>query len=122
MLLGLGFGALLHAIVFGGLALWLHLAMWLVALAGVAVLFSAVRGPGPLPYMRVFAGWLLGGAAAANIVQSAVARNWPLLAAAALALVVGALLVRRPTVADWVDRRSGYDRRSPAAERLSRGA
>ena len=122
LLLGMGLAGLLDAVAFGRMLAWFHLAMWIATLAGIAVLFSAVRGPGPLPRARVFAGWILVGGGAIDVIHSGVERNWPLLAAAAFALVMGAALVRRPSVEDWIERRSGHDRRSPAAERVSRGA
>ena len=40
---------------------WFHLAAWLVTLAGVFALWSALRGPGRLPSARSFVGFMLVG-------------------------------------------------------------
>jgi uncharacterized membrane protein len=51
---------------------WFHLATWAVTIAGVFVLWSAVRGPGRLPSTRSFAGFLLIGWGAFNIAEGVV--------------------------------------------------
>lgn len=48
---------------------WFHLAAWLVTLAGVLVLWSALRGPGRAPSTRTFAGFLLIGWGAFNLIE-----------------------------------------------------
>ena len=48
---------------------WFHLATWLVTLAGVLVLRSALLGAGPLPSMRGFIGTMLIGWGAFNLVE-----------------------------------------------------
>ena len=51
---------------------WFHLAMWVVTLAGVLVLRSAVRGSGPIPSARGFTGYLLIGWGAFNLLEGIV--------------------------------------------------
>jgi uncharacterized membrane protein len=48
---------------------WFHAAVWLATLAGVLVLWSAVRGPGALPTSRALAGDLLLGWGGFNLVE-----------------------------------------------------
>lgn len=48
---------------------WFHMATWTATLAGVFVLWSAVRGPGALPATRSFAGTLLIGWGTFNLVE-----------------------------------------------------
>jgi uncharacterized membrane protein len=108
---------------------WFHMATWLVTLAGVAVLWSAVRGPGPLPAGRALAGWMLVGWGAFNLVEGVVdhhllelhhvrdlpqhmpAYDWTFLALSLAILVAGWLISQSPAHAA-IERRSGYDRRS----------
>lgn len=51
---------------------WFHLAAWLVTMAGVMVLWSALRGPGRLPSARSFAGFLLIGWGSFNLVEGVI--------------------------------------------------
>lgn len=51
---------------------WFHLATWTVTLAGLLVLWSAVRGAGRLPSTRSFCGYLLVGWGAFNLVEGIV--------------------------------------------------
>ena len=126
LLLGIGLGALLDVILFervlhwrvpAATAPWFPVAAWLMCLAGVLLLWSALRGPGPLPSSRSFAAFLLFGWAAFNVFEGAVERSW-LLAAAGVALALLAGILRSLPSFTGADRRSGYDRRSAAAEAL----
>ena len=112
---------------------WFHLATWLVTLAGVLVLRSAVRGAGPLPSTRGFVGYLLAGWGAFNLVEGIVnhhflelhhVRDLPahvpmydwvflLVGGVGLLLLGIALRDRRPlSAAAEAERRSGTDRRA----------
>jgi uncharacterized membrane protein len=128
LLIGFGLGALLDGILFERIlhwrapaasAAWFPIIAWLMTLAGVLILWSALRGPGPLPSSRVFAGHLVMSWGAFNMLEGAIEHSVVLLAAGVVLAVLGYILHRtglRPSVAE---RRSGYDRRSPAAESLS---
>jgi uncharacterized membrane protein len=48
---------------------WFHLVAWVVTLAGVLVLWSAVRGAGRLPATRTLLGYMLAGWGAFNLVE-----------------------------------------------------
>jgi uncharacterized membrane protein len=48
---------------------WFHAGTWALTMAGVLVLWSAVRGPGPLPSMRTLLGYMLVGWGAFNLVE-----------------------------------------------------
>jgi uncharacterized membrane protein len=54
---------------------WFYLATWTVTLAGVLVLWSAVRGPGRLPATRTLFGYMLVGWGAFNLVEGIVAHH-----------------------------------------------
>lgn len=112
---------------------WFHLATWLVTLAGVAVLWSAVRGPGRLPPTRSMCGYLLAGWGAFNLVEGIVDHHllelhhvrdlpfhvplydWVFLLAGGVGFVLAGLAMidrgARPVPLD-AERRSGFDRRA----------
>lgn len=116
----LGESILLHGIP-GGFAPRAALmgAAWVVCAAGIAVLWSAVRGPGPLPAPQRFAGSVLLGAGALLMAEGWLGHaqaHWPLLFVAAACLMAGVPLARTgPRHA--VERRSGHDRRSASMVR-----
>src|SRR5690348_8963929 len=100
LLIGVGLGALLDVILFervlhwrvpAATASWFPVLAWGLCLAGVFLLWSALRGPGPLPSSRAFGCFLLFGWAAFNVFEAAVERSWPL-AAAGLGLAAAAWL------------------------------
>lgn len=97
LLLGLGLGGFIDGIVLRQLLQWhqmlsavlppesmeamrqnmaadglFHLATWLLTLAGVFALWSAVRGPGPLPRTRTLVGYMLVGWGVFNLVEGAI--------------------------------------------------
>ena len=112
---------------------WFHLATWLVTLAGVAALWSAVRGPGRLPSTRSMAGYLLVGWGAFNLVEGIVDHHllqlhhvrdlpfhvplydWVFLALGGIGFVLAGLAMLdragQPAPLD-AERRSGVDRRA----------
>jgi uncharacterized membrane protein len=112
---------------------WFHLATWLVTLAGVAVLWSAVRGPGRLPSTRSMAGYLLAGWGAFNLVEGIIDHHllelhhvrdlpfhaplydWVFLALGGIGFILAGLAMLdragQPVPLD-AERRSGLDRRA----------
>ena len=109
---------------------WFHLVTWLVTLAGVMVLWSALRGPGPLPNGRSLAGWGLIGWGAFNLVEGLVnhlvlglhhvrdlpehvpAYDWLFLLVGGLGLMAIGHAVKASKAQPVTERRSGFDRRS----------
>lgn len=125
LLIGIGLGALLDVILFervlhwrvpAATAAWFPVIAWLMCLGGVFLQWSALRGPGPLPSSRAFGAYLLFGWAAFNVFEGGVERSW-LLAAAGLAIAALGALLRLLRFAPEVERRSGFDRRAPSAQR-----
>ena len=120
LLLGVGLGGLLDAIVLNELlqwqgvpsAAWLRVAIWAVTLAGVIVLWSALRGPGPLPRGRVLAGWGMVGWGAFKLVEAVLAYDWVIFVAGGLGFIALGLFVKAVPAEAIIERRSGYDRRS----------
>lgn len=51
---------------------WFHLATWAVTFAGVLVLWSGIRGPGPLPSTRTVLGYMVAGWGAFNLVEGVI--------------------------------------------------
>lgn len=111
---------------------WFHAAVWLATLAGVLVLWSAVRGPGALPPSRVLAGNMLLGWGGFNLVEGIIDHHllelhhvrdlpqhvplydWLFLLAGGVGLILAGLAVRagrRGAPADQAERRSGRERR-----------
>lgn len=122
LLVGVGLGALADVILFERLlhwrvpaatAPWFPALAWFLCLAGVLVLWSAVRGPGPLPSSRAFAMHFLYGWGVFNIFEAGVERSWPL-AVAGVGLGVAAAVLRAAPAFRGAERRSGYERRSSA--------
>lgn len=134
MLLGVGLGGLLDGIVLGEIVRWhpmpaggFRLLLWLVALGGIVLLFSAIRAPGRTPSARAFAGNVLVGWGGFNLAEGAVNHfvlgvhhvgdlaqyDWLFLLAGGVGvLLLGLALRDAPDPGPVRERRSGYDRRS----------
>ena len=115
LLLGLGLGAFLEGLVLHAIAGLFYMVAWAVTVAGVYLLWAALRGPGPLPSGRDFSGHLLAGIGLFHIVEYLgrhdLGGDWLLLAVGAGFTLLGIALVRsRPEPS--IERRTGYDRRS----------
>jgi uncharacterized membrane protein len=115
LLLGLGLGAFFEGILLHPIAGLFYMLAWAVTLGGVLLLWSSVRGPGPLPSGRDFTGHLLVGWGIFNMIECLVrhdlAQDWLIFAAGAgFALVGVALALSRGEA--MLERRAGYDRRS----------
>ena len=109
---------------------WFHLFTWLVTLAGVIVLWGALRGPGPLPRGRSLAGWALIGWGAFNLVEGIVnhlvlglhhvrdlpehvpAYDWLFLLIGGIGFIAVGYVVKAAKDEALIERRSGVDRRS----------
>lgn len=115
LLLGLGLGAFFEGMLFHPVAGFFYLVAWALSVAGVVLLWSAIRGPGRLPSGRAFIGSYLIGWGAFNIVE-ALARHelsadWLLFGTGVGFVLLGVMLKRMQEV-DFIERRSGLDRRS----------
>jgi len=109
---------------------WFHIATWLVTLGGIAALWSALRGPGPLPSTRAFIGNMLVGWGGFNLVEGIVDHHllelhhvrdlpqhvpfydWAFLLVGGVALLLVGLALRAGRPAPPLERRSGTERRS----------
>lgn len=126
ILLGIGLGGLLEGIVLHPISdSWFQLALWLTSLGGLVALWSAVRGPGPLPSGSAFTGYLLIGCGAFNLAEGLLnhpilgmplpqvpLHEWGFLLLGGVGFVVLGLLLRGSPAAPAFERRSGGDRRS----------
>jgi uncharacterized membrane protein len=111
---------------------WFHLAAWAITLAGVLVLWSAVRGAGRLPATRTLLGYMLAGWGAFNVVEGIVDHHilelhhvrdlptyiayydWAFIVVSAALIVIGLALRDagdREPAPFTADRRRGRDRR-----------
>jgi uncharacterized membrane protein len=125
ILLGIGLGGLVEGIVLHSIAdSWFQLALWLICLAGLVALWSAVRGPGPLPSGSALTGYLFIGWGAFNLTEGLInhpilrvplaqvpLHEWGFLLVGGVGFVVLGALLRRSR-AEARERRSGADRRS----------
>ena len=109
---------------------WFHIATWLATLGGIAALWSALRGPGPLPSTRAFFGNMLVGWGGFNLVEGIVNHHllelhhvrdlpqhvpfydWAFLLVGGVALLLAGLALRAGRPAPPLERRSGTERRS----------
>jgi uncharacterized membrane protein len=115
LLLGFGLGAFFEAILMHPLGGLLYLGVWALCVAGVVLLWAAVRGPGPLPSGQGFAGAFFIGWGIFNMLEGLLrhdlAREWLVFATGLGFALLGAILSR---IRDdrLIERRSGCDRRS----------
>ncbi len=115
LLLGFGLSAFMEGILLHPVVGPFYVVAWALTAAGVLVLWSALRGPGPLPSGRDFAGYLLAGWGVFDIVEYIgrhdLEQDWLMFAVGAgFALLGLALASGREPMFD--ERRSGFDRRS----------
>jgi uncharacterized membrane protein len=115
LLLGFSLGAFFEGILLHNVAGFLYLAAWAIAVGGIVLLWSAVRGPGPLPSGRAFVGSYVVGWGGFNIVEALarhdLSRDWLLFGTGVGFVLLGAI-VKRMREDEILERRSGYDRRS----------
>lgn len=114
--LGFGLGAFFEGILLHPIAGFFYLTIWAVTLAGVLLLWSALRGPGRLPSGRSFIGTFLVGWGVFNMVEALLRHDWLsdwLIFGSGLGFVLlGVLLARSRGHEHVIERRSGQDRRS----------
>ena len=115
LLLGLGLGAFFEGVLMHPLGGAFYMAMWAVCVGGVALLWTAVRGPGPLPSGRGFVGFFLIGWGVFNMLEGLLrhdlAKEWLIFASGLGFVLLGGLLSRMRDE-HLIERRSGSDRRS----------
>ena len=115
LLLGFGLGAFFEGILLHGVVSFIYLAAWAITVGGVVLLWSAVRGPGPLPTGRGFVGTYAIGWGAFNVIEALtrhdLSKDWLLFATGVGFLLLGVFL-RRMQEHTFLERRSGFDRRS----------
>jgi uncharacterized membrane protein len=116
ILLGFGLGAFLEGILLhSNMGGFFYMAAWALTLGGVIVLWSAIRGPGPLPSGRAFVGAYVIGWGGFNIVEAIarhdLLRDW-LLFGTGVGFVLLGVILKRMKHDDFLERRSGADRRS----------
>ena len=120
LLLGFSLGAFFEGILLHPLAGFLYMVLWALTLAGVVLLWSAVRGPGPLPSGRSFVASFLFGWGIFNMVEGVTRHNlsdeWLVFATGLGFVLLGAILVWT-RIEPLIERRSGYDRRSDSPVR-----
>ena len=115
MLLGLGLGAFFEGILMHPLGGFFYFAAWAIVLGGVLMLWTAVRGPGPLPAGRVFAAYFVIGWGIFNMLEGLARHDlrgeWLVFATGMGFGLLGVMLIWT-RVEPIIERRSGYDRRS----------
>ena len=115
MLLGFGLGAFFEGILMHPLGGFFYFAAWAIVLGGVLMLWTAVRGPGPLPAGRVFAAYFVIGWGIFNMLEGLARHDlrheWLVFATGMGFALLGVLLLWT-RVEPIIERRSGYDRRS----------
>jgi len=115
LLLGLGLGAFFEGILMHPLAGLFYMAIWALCVAGVVLLWVAVRGPGPLPSGHGFAGFFFIGWGVYNMLEGLLrhdlADEW-LVFATGLGFTLLGVIVSRMRDEHIIERRSGADRRS----------
>ena len=115
LLLGFGLGAFFEGILLHPVATLFYLAVWALTVAGVVLLWLAVRGPGPLPASRSFVAYFLLGWGVFNMFEGVLRHNladeW-LVFATGLGFVLLGFIVSRMRDEHLIERRSGYERRS----------
>jgi uncharacterized membrane protein len=116
LLLGVGLGAFFEGILLHPIAGFLYMAAWAITLGGVVLLWSTMRGPGPLPSGRVFVGSFVIGWGLFNMLE-AIARHalrdeWLIFGTGLGFALLGAILLWTRPEPHIIERRSGEERRS----------
>ncbi|HYL90672.1 MAG TPA: DUF2243 domain-containing protein [Burkholderiales bacterium] len=114
-LLGFSLGAFLEAILLHPVLGTSYIFIWALAVAGVLALWAALRGPGPLPSGRVFMAHALFGWGFFNMLHGIANHDlrteWLVFASGLGFVLLGALLLWMRQE-HFIERRSGFDRRS----------
>ena len=114
-MLGFGLGAFLEGALLHPVAGPFYLGAWVVIVGGVLLLWSAVRGPGPLPSGRNLVGFYLVGWGVFNMAEGVLRHDllqeW-IVFATGIGFVVLGIVLSRMHDEHVIERRSGFDRRS----------
>jgi uncharacterized membrane protein len=115
LLLGFGLGAFLEGILMHPMVGTFYIFVWAITAGGVLTLWSAIRGPGPLPSGRIFIAFALLGWGVFNMIDGIASHDlrteWLVFASGIGFALLGALLIYMREE-QFFERRSGYDRRS----------
>src|SRR3954467_11076591 len=118
LLLGFGLGAFFEAILMHPLVGLFYLMLWALCIAGVVLLWAAVRGPGPLPSGRGFAAFFLLEGALFNMLEGVIrhdlAAEW-LPCGSGLGFALLGAIWSRMRDEHVIKRKSGRDRRCGCA-------
>ena len=120
LLLGFGLGAFLEGILMHPVVGTFYIFVWAVTVGGVLTLWSGIRGPGPLPSGRNFMAYALIGWGVFNMLEGVASHNlrteWLIFASGLGFVLLGGLLVWMRDE-HFIERRSGFDRRSDSPVR-----
>jgi len=120
LLLGFGLGAFLEGILMHPVVGTFYIFVWAVTVGGVLTLWSGIRGPGPLPSGRNFTAYALIGWGVFNMIEGIASHNlrteWLIFASGLGFVLLGGLLVWMRDE-HFIERRSGFDRRSDSPVR-----
>lgn len=120
LLLGFGLGAFLEGILMHPMLGTFYIFIWAITVGGVLTLWTAVRGPGPLPSGRAFVACALIGWGVFNTVEGVVSHSlrteWLVFATGVLFVLLGTLVLLMREE-HFIERRSGFDRRSDSPVR-----
>ena len=120
LLLGFGLGAFLEGILMHPMVGTFYIFIWALTVGGVLTLWSAIRGPGPLPSGRIFMAHALLGWGIFNMLEGVASHDlrteW-LVFASGLGFVLLGVLLAWMRDEHFIERRSGFDRRSDSPVR-----
>src|SRR5437763_14840127 len=115
LLLGFGLGAFLEGILMHPVVGTFYIFVWAISVGGVLTLWSAIRGPGPLPSGRVLIAYALIGWGTFNMLEGIASHNlsteW-LVFASGLGFPLLGVLVTWLREDHFIERRAGHARRS----------
>ncbi|HZE60220.1 MAG TPA: DUF2243 domain-containing protein [Burkholderiales bacterium] len=115
LLLGFGLGAFLEGVLMHPVVGTFYIFVWAISVGGVLTLWSAIRGPGPLPSGRVLIAFALIGWGVFNMLEGIASHDlrtdWLVFASGLGFALLGVLLIRLREEY-FIERRAGYDRRS----------
>jgi len=114
-LLGFGLGGFLEGILMHPVVGTFYIFVWAISVGGVLTLWFAIRGPGPLPSGRMFIAHALIGWGVFNMLDGIASHDlgteW-LVFASGLGFALLGVLLAWLREEHFIERRSGYDRRS----------
>src|SRR5438094_1904166 len=111
LLMGFGLGAFFEGILLHPIATLVYMTVWVLTMAGVVLLWWAVRGPGPLPSSRIFVGYFLVGWGLFDMFYGLLRHNLAdecLVFASGLGFLLLGVIVTSVRAVHSIDRASGY--------------